>query len=116
MPRALGGFRPRRRYDVGAGMGLLRHGPVAGHLPARERGVGRLHRDDQIHMGRSKAHPGRRVMSGVQDLPRLRALLGIDAWKWWRDRVRAELEAGRPIPATITHQKPTEAEREAANR
>lgn len=55
-------------------------------------------------------------MSGVQDLPRLRALLGLDAWKWWRDRVRAELEAGRPIPATITHQKPTEAEREAANR
>lgn len=55
-------------------------------------------------------------MSGVQDLPRLRALLGLDAWKWWRDRVRAELEAGRPIPATITNQKPTEAEREAANR
>ena len=55
-------------------------------------------------------------MSGVQDLPRLRALLGLDAWKWWRDRVRAALEAGRPIPATITHQKPTEAEREAANR
>lgn len=55
-------------------------------------------------------------MSGVQDLPRLRALLGLDAWKWWRDRVRAELEAGRPIPATITQQKPTEAEREAANR
>src|SRR5665213_586884 len=55
-------------------------------------------------------------MSGVQDLPRLRALLGLDAWKWWRDRVRAELEAGRPIPTAITRHKPTEAEREAANR
>lgn len=55
-------------------------------------------------------------MSGVQDLPRLRALLGIDAWRWWRERVRAELEAGRPIPATITQQRPTETEREAANR
>ena len=55
-------------------------------------------------------------MSGIRDLPRLRALLGLDAWKWWRDRVRAELEAGRSIPATITQQKPTEVEREAANR
>jgi uncharacterized protein (TIGR02679 family) len=55
-------------------------------------------------------------MSGVRDPARLRPLLGTDAWRWWRERVRTELEAGRPIPATITRKEPTEAEREAANR
>lgn len=55
-------------------------------------------------------------MSGVHDLIRLRTLLGSDAWRWWRNRARAELEAGRQIPAVITQKDPTDAEREAANR
>lgn len=55
-------------------------------------------------------------MNDVRDPVRLRALLGTEAWRWWRQRVRTEIEAGRPIPATITRQDPTEAEREAANR
>jgi uncharacterized protein (TIGR02679 family) len=55
-------------------------------------------------------------MSAVHDLVRLRALLGSDAWRWWRERARAELEAGRLIPAVISQTEPSENEREAANR
>ncbi len=55
-------------------------------------------------------------MNGVRDLARLRSLLGSETWKWWRKRIRVELEAGRDIPGTITLKSPTEAEREAANR
>lgn len=52
----------------------------------------------------------------VLDVGRLKALLGSDAWRWWRDRVRRELEARRPIPASISLANPSAAQREAANR
>lgn len=55
-------------------------------------------------------------MSGVRDLHRLRALLGGEAWRWWRERARKELEARRPLPATISLSAPAPAQREAANR
>lgn len=55
-------------------------------------------------------------MNGVLDPARLRALLGSEEWRWWRERVRSEIEGGRPIPATVTRQEPSPAEREAANR
>lgn len=55
-------------------------------------------------------------MSGVHDLKRLRALLGSEAWAWWRARLRAELESRRPLPGTVSKAQPTVAEREAANR
>ena len=55
-------------------------------------------------------------MMGVQDLGRIRALLGGDEWRWLRQRLRVELEAGRPIPRSLVRREPTQAEREAANR
>jgi uncharacterized protein (TIGR02679 family) len=49
------------------------------------------------------------------DLARLRAVLGIPAWAWLRQRLRRHLEEGRPLPAVVVLRQPTSDERRAAN-